>query len=326
VQVGVDDYWQTIEDGDLVLWTVSREAGVIGDRDQIVVVGYEIISGEYNGPATNTIYYYKSIDEQGRARYENGANFISIEPPENHVLLYHNDEWRGAGVNLPNTLGPETERITTVTIDWYGPVTNATRFLSPGAVTNAANYLIQQHTAAVASADTLGHIKVGSGLAIDGGGVLSATGGATDFDIHSSWKLAPSVGNSFYNAALSLGGIALAANSLTSTAYWAVTPSTNKYTMVAIRAEFNSPGSSETRTRFVYRSPTSMSTNVTVLTTGAISSGVYRFVLPPYYGAHIPGAQIMTVTGRPSTHVTQLGFTVMYRVATDAEAATYVAP
>jgi hypothetical protein len=294
-------------------------------------------NGAFNGPAVGDLFS-RSLDEDGVAYYTNstadyrtrvGSDFVTLDTTPFNEETYKAWDYTyvaplimpvqfESGDNMGFALG-------SCIID-YVPVTNSTRFLSPVAVTNAANYLIQQHTAAVASADTLGHIKVGSGLAIDGGGVLSATGGATDFDIHSSWKLAPSVGNSFYNAALSLGGIALAANSLTSTAYWAVTPSTNKYTMVAIRAEFNSPGSSETRTRFVYRSPTSMSTNVTVLTTGAISSGVYRFVLPPYYGAHIPGAQIMTVTGRPSTHVTQLGFTVMYRVATDAEAATYVAP
>lgn len=43
--------------------------------------------------------------------------------------------------------------------------------------TTTAQSLIDAHAAAIASAGTLGHVRVGSGLAIDGAGVLSATGG-----------------------------------------------------------------------------------------------------------------------------------------------------
>jgi hypothetical protein len=45
-----------------------------------------------------------------------------------------------------------------------------------------AQAIIDAHAAVIASAEALGHVRVGTGLAIDGDGVLSATGGLSDGD------------------------------------------------------------------------------------------------------------------------------------------------
>ena len=144
IQVGDDDYWQTVEDGELVVWTVSP------DTNRVYIVS---ASEDFNGPDVGTVLAYRSQFE--------GIRYFS-ETPEGYEWEMTDDggryelydvldskHWRTVSgllpMTFPSTAG--TDALGSCVID-YVPITNATRFLSPVAVTNAANYLLSQHTAA----------------------------------------------------------------------------------------------------------------------------------------------------------------------------------